>query len=454
MVSGAGKSAMARASGETAEIPPGEFRQDGPGVAYSMRGRQMSYRRQAAAGARHLPYYIGAGTIARSYLMQSGPFLFQAPVTYYDIPKRWDMSPGFEDYSVIALNRPVEPECLACHAGRLQHDPATQNGYSGKPFLQSGIRCERCHGPGIEHVRLKGKGEIVNPVKLDARRRDSVCAECHLGGIVRIFRPGRFPGDFLPGQLLSDSIAVFAPSSGHMEQLWESACKKAAGDRLWCGSCHDPHGQSVDYRLKCLTCHKLKECGRGLECITCHMPKAPAAMIPHSAYTDHTIPRKPRLVSKSELTAATMRPFWTEAAGPRETGLALAKVAVQYGKPALFEPAFTHLQPVEDKLDAEGLLYLAVLYDQRGDQSQAEKLYRRALALRPALAEAAVNLGGILAARGEVEAAIELWKDALRRNPGIEAASIKLASAQLLQGDREAALETLRKARQFIPDLR
>jgi len=442
---------MARSSGATSEIPAGEFEHRQAGAVYSMRGREMAYRKQEIAGARELPYFLGAGVIARSFLIDAGGFLFQAPVTYYTAAQRWDASPGYQETTTIALNRPVEPECLACHAGRLQPEPATQNGYRGRPFLESGIGCERCHGPGSEHARLAGKGAIVHPAKLEARRRDSICAECHLGGLVRIFREGREPGDFTPGEPLHQVMAVFLPSSGHMEQLWESACKKASGDKLWCGACHDSHGAPTDYRQKCAECHERDGCGRGPDCVRCHMPKTAAAAIPHAAYSDHTIPRRPGTRPEGELSPDTIRPFWSDGVGSREVGLALVKAGIQRGKIELFGKAFEILRPLEERLDAEGLLHLAVLYDQRGEQERAESLYRRVL---PRSGEAAVNLGAILAARGEVEEAMELWKEALRRNPGLEAASIKLASAQLLRGDAEAARETLRKARWFVPDLR
>jgi hypothetical protein len=445
---------MARSSGQVKEVPGGEVRHSRAGVVYSMSGREMSFRKDHVEGSRILSYFLGAGSLARSFLIDADGFLFQGPVTYYSAVERWDLSPGYEGYTTVPLNRPVEPECLACHSGRLQPKIETQNGYRGRPFLEDGIGCERCHGPGGEHVRQEGKGGIVNPAKLEARRRDSICAECHLGGAARIFREGRTPGSFRPGEALSDSVAVFLPSSGHMEQLWDSACKKASGDRLWCGTCHDPHVGGSDYRQKCLSCHQDRQCEQGPDCISCHMPKAQARRIPHSAYSDHSIPRVPRASRDPELSIENIRPFWREGASDRETGLALAKIGIQLGRPELFAPAIEALQRVEESLGAEGALYLAVLLDRRGDETRAALLYARSLTLNPALAEAAVNLGAILASRGEMDRAENLWRDALNRNPGLDSASIKLASAQWIRGDREAARETLRKARQFVPDLR
>src|SRR5439155_7993378 len=92
---------------------------------------------------------------------------------------------------------------------------------------------------------------------------------------------------------------------GHFEKLWTSACKKASGDRLWCGTCHDPHSLPSEtlpleyYRQKCLFCHQNSDCKsearlRALssnDCIACHMPKNRALDGGHSSFTDHSIPR-------------------------------------------------------------------------------------------------------------------------------------------------------------------
>ena len=47
-------------------------------------------------------------------------------------------------------------------------------------FVEGAISCERCHGPGKAHIARMtvpardAPRQIVNPAKLDARRRDSV----------------------------------------------------------------------------------------------------------------------------------------------------------------------------------------------------------------------------------------------------------------------------------------
>ena len=241
---------MARSSGEVTGIESeGSFAHKPSGVRYRV------YRKDAAAwfsfdlgdvhGSRRLEYFIGSGTVGRSYLYSVDGFLYQAPVSWYSAPAKWDLSPGYQQYDPLYLTRGIEPVCLQCHASGVQAVAGTANGYRVPPFREGGVSCERCHGAGDAHVA--GRGKMINPAKLTPDRRDSICAQCHLSGEARIARAG-MDGTFRPGDLLSDSLVVFEWSgnadmnvTSHFERLSESACKKASGDRLWCGSCHDPH---------------------------------------------------------------------------------------------------------------------------------------------------------------------------------------------------------------------
>lgn len=42
--------------------------------------------------------------------------------------------------------------------------------------------CERCHGPGSEHVMRPSAQTIVNPAKLDSVRANDTCIQCHSQG--------------------------------------------------------------------------------------------------------------------------------------------------------------------------------------------------------------------------------------------------------------------------------
>ena len=186
-----------------------------------IRGPTFSRGRQAR--------YVGSGNVGHSYLF-SIDGLLQAPVSYYSRPAKWDLSPGYQTKKTIDLTRAVEPACLQCHASRLQPIAATQNRFESLPFLEAGIGCERCHGPGKTHIDLMTSGTrnqqrgIVNPARLDAARRDSVCAQCHLTGAARIARAGRSSATYRPGDLLSDHLAVFVWGGGSSHMTATSHC--------------------------------------------------------------------------------------------------------------------------------------------------------------------------------------------------------------------------------------
>jgi hypothetical protein len=158
---------------------------------------RLSYDRSSPAlhGTQELEYFVGSNTRGRTFLFSIDEFLYQSPINYYAARHVWDMSPGYAQLHEMELNHPVDRTCLFCHASRVQPpERGTVNRYSGAPFLQPGVGCERCHGPGSEHVA--GRGTMVNPAKLVAARRDDICRQCHLEGIARIAvgaRGNRFP---------------------------------------------------------------------------------------------------------------------------------------------------------------------------------------------------------------------------------------------------------------------
>jgi len=400
-------------------------------------------------GTRPLEYFIGSGTVGRSYLFSVDGFLYQAPVSYYSAESRWDLSPGYERFDRLYLSRPVEGACLRCHASRLQPVLGTQNGFTSTPFLEGGVACERCHGPGDEHLR---GGKIVNPAKLTPERRDSVCAQCHLSGVARIEH-----GEHVSVFVWSYASADMKVTS-HFEKLAQSRCKAGSGDKLWCGSCHDPHSlpleaEKVNYfRQKCEQCHVCKEkpalrARQGNNCIACHMPKNPVIDVEHAVYTDHSIPRRPNAAPRQAAsTERILVPFGKTTAFDRDLGLAYALAGAN-------ERAFELLKSAEAKQpdDVPALVQLAHLYDLRADEDRAALLYERVLRADPSQIAAANNLGAILQKRGRVAEAIRLWSDVVARSPGSEAARMNLAMAQFRSGDLQSAEASLVKLLELNP---
>ena len=424
-------------------------------------------------GKQELDYFVGSGTRGRSYLFSVDGFLYQAPISYYAQKNRWDISPGYESYREMPT-RPIEPSCLYCHTSQLQPISGTQNRYSSPPFAHAAVSCERCHGPGGDHV--KGRGAMVNPATLAADRRDSVCAQCHLIGEARIQQPGRNLDMFRPGDLLSDYVSHFVYEDNnkkglravsHVEAVGQSLCKRRSEGRMSCFSCHDPHSvpdpqQKASYfREKCLACHgqrptnvQSQHYSKNFDCTSCHMPKI-SSDVSHTAVTDHRILRKPLERSTQSKPGPRLIQFGTNKTDERGLGLAYAERALETGDAFSRSEALrllTKVLPLYPQ-DAEVLMHLGYLHHIRGELEQSSVLYDAALRSDPQRLAAAIDLGAIYAQRGQLDRAMSLWRGALEHNPGSREASLNLAITLCSRGERKSAREALHRVLRFNPDL-
>lgn len=407
---------MARSSGKVDTVPAARF--SAAGHRYEIEGRTLRFN----GGTASMDYFIGSNAAGRTYLREREGYLFELPVTWYAQKQAWDASPGYEKDGEIRLTRAVEPTCLQCHTSRVRPVLGTKNRYGDPPFLENGVGCERCHGPGSEHASDPAKTRMVNPAKLDAERRDAVCAQCHLTGEARIDRAGRKFAEFRAGDRLSDVATYFVWKLGrkdlkvtsHVEKLAGSACKTVSGDKLWCGTCHEPHTNSDKTQQACLGCHT--EAHRQQErCATCHMPRTRAVDANHGVMTDHSIPRAGHGGAAPD--QKTLVPFLGKA-DDRALGLAYAELGDRRAKEYLLR-AVPQDWPVR--------LRLAVLEPYAGT---AARLYESVLRENPYEPAALVNLGTYLAQAGRFTEAGQFWERALRTNPALEEAVLNLAQVR------------------------
>ena len=454
---------MARSSGPVAGgggVPPGAFRHTASGINYRVDSRGI-------AAGRKFTYFIGSGAAGRSYLFTLEGFLFQAPITWYSQKHRWDMSPGYEADRHPLWNRAVTPNCLFCHASQARPVYGTVNRYAEPPFIQDGVGCERCHGPGSEHIA--GRGRMVNPAKLDPARRDSVCSQCHLAGEARVEKSGRQLAMYRAGDLLADVASYFvAPggrgavgikATGYVERFQGSRCKQVSGDKIWCGSCHDPHTLPTPerrvayFRQKCMSCHRQPHAdAAGLDCISCHMPRERVVDGGHGVLTDHGIPRKPLETvpapPSDEEAAWKLEPFLSGGGGEaRELGLAYAEVGVRLGSRRQQDEAIRLLSHAN--VDSEVAVRLADLLQRQGQIARAEQLYRAAMRRPPVSIVALVNLGIIVGSRGDYEEAVRLGRLALEQNPGQREAAINLVGVLRALGRMDEAAKVEESMRRF-----
>jgi hypothetical protein len=295
-----------------------------------------------------IDYVVGGEMVGYSYLFQLGPWMLQAPLSYYAHSKTWELSPGYVGDD-LGFTRVATTGCLMCHNGQPDPIPMRDGSYKEPPFRfgESSIGCETCHGPGALHVKemrtkrgsILSPGEvdtsIANPAHLSPRLADDICKECHQQGDTQVVGPGKTVLDFRPGEPLTETIAKLKlpikpeqraeanqqearpPVPGSLEQSMEwknsalemSKCYQATHGQLTCGTCHSVHHEpaageeKASYRAACLTCHTVKSCtlrqddakrvAAGDYCIQCHMEKRPVAGVAHSDDTKHRIVRYP-----------------------------------------------------------------------------------------------------------------------------------------------------------------
>jgi predicted CXXCH cytochrome family protein len=476
------RTAMARTSGSATPdtVIEGDFTHQPSGVAYRVEpkpdGAVLAYSRErgpALNGSVRLDYYVGSNTRGRTYLFRIDHFLYQSPVNYYAERRVWDMSPGYQQERQLPLNHPVDRTCLFCHASRVQ-EPArgTSNQFTGPPFLQAGVGCERCHGPGGAHVRDPRAGTIVNPVRLARDARDNVCMQCHLEGLSRIVKADRSLSDYRPGDLLRDFVTTFVAADGgelgrgavsHVESLAASRCSQASGGRLGCTTCHDPHvprnpaTRVATYRTACVGCHQqlaARHHPEQQDCTACHMPRRDSADISHVAVTDHRILRHP--VSDTPPRRADgleLVPFGGGAASARDIGLAYAEIEPRDPEMAIPHARRELERAVSDGADdPQALTQLAYLRQRGGDAASAETLYRRALEQDPDWVLAAANLGVILAESGRLSEALQLWASAFTRAPYRTDLGVNLAKGRCMAGDVAGARTIVARSLRHNPD--
>ncbi|QDV45448.1 hypothetical protein Enr13x_53270 [Stieleria neptunia] len=142
--------------------------------------------------------------------------------------------------------------------------------------LVPSINCEKCHGPGSEHVRAARSNPISPPPysvgqpTWDTESELQLCGDCH-----------RLPRSVSEKQIRDypKLLARFQPVG-----LLRSRCYLESNRQLKCTSCHNPHRtiqavEPFEHEQKCINCHQHDvaehvACPVSPQsgCIECHMP--------------------------------------------------------------------------------------------------------------------------------------------------------------------------------------
>ncbi|MBS1805943.1 MAG: hypothetical protein JST28_21585 [Acidobacteria bacterium] len=466
---------MANASGSANDnLRDGKFEHAASSMEYTIAAHQdrptLSYRSLTdpdLAGHFPLEYFLGSGHLGTTYLYLQGNFLFESPVAWYGPTRSFDMKPGLQEMTSMPPPIPMESGCLRCHMSSVQAAaPGTINRYQGLAFLHTGITCESCHGDSDAHVRSDGKAGVVNPKKLTAEQRDSVCINCHLEGDVLVQRAGLSPLDYRPGESISKYLAFYVRTKANLtqrgvsevEQLAQSTCKRMSGDRMSCTSCHDPHytpaaaEKAAFFRGKCLACHSQPEFAQthhpeNKDCTSCHMSRTGAENIPHVAWTDHRILKLPEASNSKtvlESSSGDLTPIFSPTADARDLAMANYK-ALLLGDKSREPVAWEQLNALSKtgNVDAATLDALGTLAAERKNAQTAEEEFRRALAFAPDDLTALSDLGVLLAREGKLNESVAMLQKAFAKNQDLPGLSMNLARVECIAGDAEGARATL-----------
>ncbi len=239
---------------------------------------------------------------------------------YFVLPAQWDITnqvwrPYFVKngtdwwaplYPPDNRKRPTGPLCDGCHS--------VNYNIQNKTVTEWNVGCEKCHGPGSDHVAHPSRANIVNPARLDSVQANDTCIQCHSQG-QSLHNPiaGRYydwPVGFHVGEKLQDhwkleehklgetTFTHFADGAAHKNRMQGNDFVQSVmyTRGVKCSSCHDVHGTDNNALLIkpanviCLECHgpgspngphvttieqhtHHKAGSSGGECVACHMPR-------------------------------------------------------------------------------------------------------------------------------------------------------------------------------------
>ena len=179
------------------------------------------------------------------------------------------------------------------------------------------------------------------------------------------------------------------------------------------------------------------------------MPHNNAQNIPHVAWTDHRILRRPESITGERGTDAKKElvPVFSPETTKRDLGMAYYRALFE-GNSGAGPEALALLQSQQSQIanDKAALDALGILSLERGDYSTAESCFRRALSIDASDLTALSNMGTLLAKQGNFTESIAMLRQAFERNRDIAGLAMNLARVECMTGNVSAVRDTIRSA--------
>lgn len=462
------------------------------GVFYQRREQTGFDGKPGNREEKRVDYVMGSGHHARTFLHRTeSNRIVELPLAWYsERGGEWAMNPGYDRPDHQGFRRVISSGCMFCHNGYPMNGDQLDADEPRFPEVPEGIDCQRCHGPGGNHVRMAQEAKpdaamvraaIVNPARLTAERQLEVCMQCHLEttsfplpNTIRRFERGAF--SYVAGEPLGSFALYFdhAPGKGRDDKfeivnavyrLRQSACFRKSDGKLLCTTCHDPHGKSKRDPVEvCRKCHE-QALARlpathpaKMGCVECHMPRRRTEDVVHAAVTDHAIPRRQRLrdalAPREERHESGDSGYRGEVVlyypalkdgSDNELYLALAQ-AIQKSNLAAGVRQLENAIAKHDPARGEWMLHLGDAWRNLGDSSKAIAAYEAALRKDPQLHEARLQLGAALRQNKQLDRAIVVLSEATRNRPNSAKAWYESGMAFLVQRQLNEAIGSFQRA--------
>lgn len=382
----------------------------------------------------------------------------------YNLPLGWLYPLNRWGHTVETIEPREAPSgCVECHNTWAAHAPGTANRFRRSDMILS-VTCERCHGPGQEHVayhRIRPKETahaITHPGHLDRERLIEVCTQCHSNvkrrGPAFSYRPGEpLENHFhaTPTRHPEEDIVA-----NQIQYLRESKCFQES--QMTCITCHKPHGSSSADAIKkaCLKCHAAKDCKEqpklpavvSQDCVGCHMPSRVWMNVRFHTSDDQFVPVAPRadhrIAIHPEAKQAVLLAHLRKQSDAQSKAQAddLAKQLADYW-----------LKEAEQRRRANRLLGTIGALREALKVEPGDRVRRR---LQSAIAEHAefdrLVLAGNAASQGDRREAIAIFRRILEIKPDYVPARGELGTMYLLEGDRREAQIQLELAAESDPE--
>jgi predicted CXXCH cytochrome family protein len=474
------------------------------GAWFQRRWRTGFDGKETDVDEKRVDYVMGSGNHSRTLLhLTEKNTLQELPLGWYSEKGGfWGMNPGYDRADYSGSVRPIYYECMFCHNGYPKIPEGAQRDTAQATYrlpLPEGIDCQRCHGPGQDHVDKASHGAspqvvraaIVNPARLNPDREMEVCLQCHLETSNQklphaVVRLDRAPFSYVPGEPLGDFEIAFDRVAGKNTgfevaqagyRFRESQCFLKSGglngqSKLRCTTCHNPHDiprgedATAHYNQVCATCHQKADLApvatahkAGADCVSCHMPKRRTDDAVHVVITDHFIQRRPPagdlLADKPERVESQATSYQGEAVlyypaklpsnADNDLTVAVAQVRDQSnlrnGVP-LLRAQITKYHPARPGYYAE----LAEAYNAFGDPASAIRSFEEASQLEPGSAPRLIQWGDALMQTRQWTLAESKLRRATELAPGDSRAWGRLGWALWQQDKAAEAKSALEKA--------